>query len=365
MLRHTYNACSQCHADPSGGGLLTRYGRAQGEILMRTQYGENADGEPGRAADFLFGVVKLPEEGLLLGGGVRTAYMYAHASGNSDRRFILMQADLYGQVSINRFRANASIGWGHEGAYAAAITHGTRDNLVSRVHWVGVDLGENQEFLLRAGRMNLPYGIRSVEHTMWIRTTSKTDLNAAQQHGVALSYNSEAWRAEIMAIAGNYQLNPDAFRERGGVGYLEYLLAERMAVGVSSLATYAKRHLLTKQPIVRQAHGVFARYAPITPLVLLAEADLLVDTSESNTEWGTAAMAQADYELIQGLHLIPTFELRKHTQDVNPALGAWFSVDWFFAPHTDLRVDVIYQNLDYGSGRTDAIALLGQLHFYL
>ena len=35
MIREGYATCAECHLDPSGGGLLTDYGRAQSEILMR------------------------------------------------------------------------------------------------------------------------------------------------------------------------------------------------------------------------------------------------------------------------------------------------------------------------------------------
>src|SRR5690348_5745616 len=56
MIRHSYTSCQPCHADPSGEGLLTQYGRAQSEILLSTRYGRAADREPGRAKDFLFGV---------------------------------------------------------------------------------------------------------------------------------------------------------------------------------------------------------------------------------------------------------------------------------------------------------------------
>ena len=39
MMRHNYFGCGNCHADPSGGGLLTAYGRAQGDLLLRMRYG--------------------------------------------------------------------------------------------------------------------------------------------------------------------------------------------------------------------------------------------------------------------------------------------------------------------------------------
>src|ERR1035437_5638645 len=76
MIRHDYTSCAQCHADPSGGGLLTQYGRAQSEILLQTHYGKQGeDEEPGKVGEFLFGVLPLPPERLLLGGDYRGMYM--------------------------------------------------------------------------------------------------------------------------------------------------------------------------------------------------------------------------------------------------------------------------------------------------
>src|SRR5215472_1180424 len=74
IIRHEYSACIPCHADPSGGGLLTEYGRAQSEILLRTPYTKATD-DPGKLGDFLFGAFTLPDA-LLLGGDAREAYLY-------------------------------------------------------------------------------------------------------------------------------------------------------------------------------------------------------------------------------------------------------------------------------------------------
>ena len=42
MIRHDYTGCATCHVDPSGGGVLTAYGSAQGDMLLRTRYGARA-----------------------------------------------------------------------------------------------------------------------------------------------------------------------------------------------------------------------------------------------------------------------------------------------------------------------------------
>src|ERR671910_1173384 len=41
MIRHGYAGCVTCHADPSGGELLTPYGRVQGDLVLRMRYGKD------------------------------------------------------------------------------------------------------------------------------------------------------------------------------------------------------------------------------------------------------------------------------------------------------------------------------------
>jgi hypothetical protein len=71
-----------------------------------------------------------------------------------------MQADLAVGAMVDRFRASVSLGYVHEGALAASVTHGEEDRLISRQHWAGFVFGESDAFMLRAGRMNLPFGLR-------------------------------------------------------------------------------------------------------------------------------------------------------------------------------------------------------------
>ena len=44
MIHHGYTNCAQCHVDPSGGGVLTDYGRAQGEILRIAERASAGEG---------------------------------------------------------------------------------------------------------------------------------------------------------------------------------------------------------------------------------------------------------------------------------------------------------------------------------
>jgi hypothetical protein len=221
---------------------------------------------------------------------------------------------------------------------------------------------------VRVGRLNLPFGIRIPEHTMWVREDTRTDRESDQQHGAAIAYNTDIAHAEGMLILGNYQVNPDEVRERGYSFFFEVTAASRAAIGVSSLYTYAKRDRITLEGnVARGAHGAYTRLAIADPFALLGEMDLITN---SKTKLGYVGFLQGDYEVVQGLHAMLTGELHDRGYPKNgkqdniavapglgqPELGIWGSVGWFFLPHLDLRVDAIK--------RSD-FTLLTQLHGFL
>jgi hypothetical protein len=376
MIRHGYTGCTPCHSDPSGGaGVLTEYGRAQSDLLLRMRYGESSDsGEADRTAAFLGGIlVPLPEQ-LRLGGDFREAYFSNQvANAPVQQEFITMRADLTADVKIGRFRAAGNIGYAPQGDLPASLTTAPDDNLISREHWLGVELDDDGALLLRAGRMALPFGIRMIEHTLWARALTRTDIDDTQEYGVGLSLSEEKFRAEVMGIAGNFQVRPDEFRERGYSGYAEYAPMTSLAFGVSSLFTRATRDIVYGVTDYRYANGAFARYAPVQPLVLLAEFDSVYQSLTWNGHrGGYAGFIQADYEPAQGFHVMLTGETMNSGAAGEPAsFDGWLSGVWFFLPHMDLRMDAIYSLLgtppSTGSpaGRTSVTTWLAQFHVFL
>lgn len=368
MIRYGYNNCASCHADPSGGGLLTEYGRAQSDLILRSHYDGNGDDElrePHPSYRFLAGAVD-PPDAMLLGGSYRGLYVDTKAGEFEDARYVHMQADLQAQMALDRFVVNGSVGYAHEGARPAAVTHGDDKNIVSRTHWVGYKLGEAESWMVRGGRMNLPFGIRSIEHTLWARRDTRTDTNTAQQHGVAISYQGGEFRGEVMGIAGNFQVNPDRYRERGYSGFVEWAAAPSFAIGASSLLAHAEADTVTNRELLRGAHGAFVRYQLIRPLVVLGEIDLLMTKldapSDSDMKLGHVAMLQLDFEPLQGVHVMATGETSNQGQGVGTSTGAWMSAAWFFMPHADMRLDFVQQSI---ATRADAVSVrtvLAQIH---
>jgi|CZKU01.1.fsa_nt_gi hypothetical protein len=371
MIRHGYTGCTPCHTDPSGGaGVLTEYGRAQSDLLLRMRYGQTSEsGEADKTSGFLAGLVPLPEQ-VRLGGDFREAFLSNQVESSPvQQQFITMRADLTADIKLGRFRAAGNIGYAPEGDLPVSLTRASTKNLISREHWLGAELDEDGAWLLRAGKLALPFGIRMIEHTLWARTLTRTDFDATQQYGVALAFSQDKVRAEAMGIAGNFQMRPDDFRERGYSAYVEYAPATTLAVGASSSFTRATRDIQYGVTDYRYANGVFVRYAPVQPLVLLAEADSVYQSLTWNGHrGGYAAFAQADYEPAQGFHVMLTGEVLNGGAAQEPAsFDGWLSAVWFFLPHMDLRFDGIYSSIGAAGApaNTGVTTWLAQFHVFL
>lgn len=365
MIRHHYSDCSVCHVDPSGSGPLTEYGRALGDVVLRTRSEEDGAVKP--TAGFLLGAVKTPEW-FDLGGDLRLLWLRTKASGSKlTDRVIWMQLDGEATVDFSNFIASGSLGYAPDGALGAALTRGTDNNLVSRQHWLGYR-NEAGSFLVRLGRMNLPFGIRTVEHTLGVRELTRTNINDQQQYGAALALSGGNLRGELMAIAGNFQLRPDAYRERGYSAYVEWSPVERLALGASSLITHSQRDTMKLKETWHHAHGVFARWVPNwDPLVLQAEWDYVLTSSrEELHRKGHVAFVQADLEFEQGMHFLLTGE--GNQVGARPRFwtwAGWASYAWFFAPHADVRLDVMHESIGSSFGRLGITSLMLQGHVFL
>ena len=373
MIQHGYTNCSGCHVDPSGWGLLTEYGRGQDQIVIPTLWGKKQeDLEP--FTGIMYGAVPLPSW-LNVGLSLRGAVLSTTNSGTTTWRDILMIADLRAGVTAGPFLASVSFGYVPTGATLAAVTNQQRDNLVSREHWLGLRFDDNRLYLL-GGRMNLPFGLRNVEHNAFVRSSTLTDTNSSQQYGGQVVWDAPGIRAALMGIAGNLLLRDPAYREYGYSGYVEGAFSNSFTLGLSSLVTHADLALaqfanpaLGPDPFFgasnswRQAHGLFSRWHVGGPWVVLAEANLLVQTADNvATDWGGVGFLQADWEAIQGLHLIFTGEALRQRY-VN-SYGAWFSVSWFFFTYCEARIDVTFNEYGLaGGGHLPSLGILGQLHF--
>lgn len=367
MIKHGFSKCGSCHTDPSGGETLTRMGRVESEHLLSS--GGNGFEVPSKSAQFLWGAIEEPEN-IRLGGSYRHMFLYTAPVPTvpSTFRQFPMQLDLYGSGTFGSFVVGASLGVAR-GIEGATHVRGAQLNqeagegfiLLSRTHYLGLWLTE--EALLRVGRLNLPFGVRIPEHVMWARESTRTDRESDQQHGASLAYQRGRWRTEAMIVIGNFQINPDRYRERGIAASLEYLFSPKLALGASALVTRAQEDAFTRvENSVRYVYGINGRYGLSSSLSLLGEFDLL---HEQGRDRGYTGFVQADYEPWRGLHFMVTGEVLDQgllqdgdTLAVRGAgaarYGSWISIAWFPAPHFDLRIDGVMRQDDVFHGQAQA-----------
>lgn len=378
MIRHDYTGCGVCHADPSGGGLLTDYGRAQSVLLMQMNYGSPFTGDeaPGYSK-FAFGAVPLPDW-LLAQVTFRGAEFWVTQTTpgtngspsitTSDNQFLMMLLDARAELKLGIFRAGGSLGWGTSNYTAAAVllsnAAGT-EQLLARDYWVGLQLDDS--LLLRLGRINLPFGLRNVEHTAWVRNNTQTDINVSQQSGFSVAFDNGHVRSEVLAILGNLNTTPDAYRQRGFSGLVEVPVAERASVGFSALLTRAELSTSFPSPTLRQVYAVFSRWAPIEPVVVMVEGDVFLNNALGTgaLQTNAATWLQVDWEPIQGIHFAPAVETLNSYGVNGTGVGTWMTVDWFCLPHTDIRLDGVYRYLPSTTVGSNSFSFLIQLHTYL
>jgi hypothetical protein len=364
MIRHGFAECGGCHVDPMGGETLTGMGRVMGESLLAQHWAEPL---PTDRAKLAFGVTE-PDD-VRLGGSLRVLSV---SNLETDQTAIFpMQADAYGAAFWRRFSLGLSLGLArasrhYEHSSKARVlgdVEGEGVLLVSRNHWVGYSPIDN--LVLRVGRLNLPFGLRIPEHTAWIRSETSTDRESDQLDGAAIAFSRGPFRGELLVSVGNLQAWEPAFQQRGYSAYAELLVLRRLAVGASSMVLRAPRELeVDHGPVWRHAHGLTLRHSPWTPVVLLAEANVLKNTGAG---WGYVGMVTLDVEPVRGVHLSLAREwLDRGEPDVGgPASGrgqsregTWWTLDWFFAPHLEARIDFVQR-----AQRADMI--LAQLHLFL
>ena len=371
MIRHGYANCGGCHTDPSGADLLTTYGRAQSEVLLSSRWGKSTDEDVSKFSGSLFGLLPA-NEAFDAGGWLRNGYYWAEATptngpSSTDNRFLQMRAELAARATFARVVLYGTIGAANADASQVypevLVTDGPGWNVVSREYWAGYQTTDST--LLRVGRMNLPFGLRIPEHTAFVRAYTRTDYNQSQDDGASFAYSGDTLRGEVMAVAGNYQLGPDAYRDRGYAGYVNWHLAELWSAGLSSSVLHAETDILLGKEATRQAHGLFVRGALKEQIAVMAEADVLVTTLAGQpTRAGAVGFAQLDLEPWQGIHAIAIGEfLQAPEAGATLQTRGWLGAAWFPISHLDVRLDGIFQP---ASGITpESFTLLGQLNVYL
>jgi hypothetical protein len=177
--------CTSCHYSPTGGGLLTAYGRLQSRQVLSTTDGDSEK--------FLWGALGNSLGPVDLGIDVRPSHLRVSFPGGSDSRGLLMNADLIGAVQGK--------GWTFYGEVGRRPESSGGD-VYSYEYWGGKQL--TTAWGVRGGRFFPAYGIRFADHTSLNRVGLGFD-KYDQVFGVEVSHTTAKSLVQVSAGPGRAQ----------------------------------------------------------------------------------------------------------------------------------------------------------------
>ncbi len=338
LARHGYVNCTACHVSPSGGGVLTPYGRGISADLLSTW---SQEGE----ADFLYSAVKSPKW-LDLGGDVRSVEIYRNTPQVSDSRFLFMQGDLEAAATYKSFIADFSLGY-----YMSEIQ--------TRRFFLGYR--PIDEFSLRFGKFRQAYGLMDPNHTTAIHRGLGWD-EGTETYNLETAWLGENWNAYLTLNFGPE--NSDRLliqdKEKGAAFRLSVPFFDRYQAGISYF------HGISELAD-RDVFGPFGILGFTKQFFLLTEFDFQATHGSSfpNTS-GIVTWNKLDYEFIQGLHAYLTYELRRLSFDNSGAQSSAWGVGSQFFPRPHFEADLLWQVQSkpaFPGSDLDYVTLL--LHFYI
>ncbi len=337
--------CQECHVSPGGGGLLDDYGRLEaGDTISRGGDGALLHGRWS------------PPGWLVLGGDLRGAGLIKRRGDELEPAVFPMQVEL----------AAAARGRGLTLYLAAGIRGGARDpqpplveRLASREHYV---MYERDAIYVRAGRFFPVFGIRSQDHTAYVRRFLGFGT-LEEPYGLAAGWSGGPWEAH----AHGYVPRPIAFLGAGpkdkGLAVMaeRRLLEETAAIGLQARMTTsaADRRVL--------AGVVGKRWFERAGLLVLAEIDVqhqMVKSTESS-RWQLASYLGVTQTLSRGLLLGGGLHRWQPDLGLRSSRDA-FELDLQYFPRAHLEVHLLGRASAQGNDLDGPgfLSLL-QLHYYL
>jgi hypothetical protein len=346
FLSRQYARCTNCHFSPTGGGLLTPYGRALSREELSSFGRSNGSGEPGREHEFLFGLLPdtLP---VSLGIELRPSRLDVDSDGFESTRNLLMNADLTAAMRLDRWTLYAQIG---------RQPRGDDPRVASFEHWVSYESGRGLGF--RVGRFLPAYGVKLADHTSLNRASVGLDNND-QVYAVELSFNGSRHLVQASVGPGRADsVDDDAERAFTVSGRWQFDLRPRVALVTSGLY----RGSSERSP-ASGAAGLAVGIAPTSRLTVWTQADARFREGVEGDP-GFTFLAQASLEAYRGLWLFVSPQLLTEVGDASAGVFR-LNVGLDILPRTHWNVVLsFYRDRDRRTDRTTT-TLLAQLHLYL
>lgn len=348
QLTTANNRCSVCHIAPAGGGLINEYGRSEAGDTI-SQFGGNGA--------FLYGVYEEPSW-LKLGVDLRGAALAKDNSTNPEYVLFPMQGDTYIYL-----RGGAISLYGTVGPRAQIReTDAIADRFGSREYWL-MWRPKTTGWYARAGRFFAPFGLRSQDHTTYVR-------RYLGQHSWEETYN-----LSVGKVADESELHITAFTP------VPYEIMGNGPRASGGTILYEKRAMEDKAVIGAQIKGAVAEtdrtylvggigkyYAESAKMLFMGELDLALQDFDATgpSRPQLAAYLSANYMPATGFMFGAVLERFDEDLSVKDLArdAASLTLQYFPLAHWELMLigKLEFQGAEYGDPRPLGMF---QLHYYL
>jgi hypothetical protein len=349
FLSKQYTRCTTCHVSPTGGALLSAYGRALSHRELSTTGAPAAAGDvepkPGEES-FLWNALGEALGPVQMGVNLRPSHLRYDFAGFSSDRNLLMTADVQAAVRVSDWVLFGQIGRELE---EDGFT------LDSSEYWAGWQPEEGVGF--RGGRFLPAYGVRFADHTSYNRSF----LGLAQYDqmlGVEVSHSRGRYLTQVAAGGRAEPLFDDDGREA-------FMATGRVQADLGARTTLVGSALVRGESDVEPRHGaagVAVGYAPTSRLTTWTQVDGVFREGTGSTSY--VLTNETSFEVYRGIWAVVTPQARVGGGAAVPDVLR-FGVGGVFLPRTHFNVNVhYYRDRNRTSEITTRIVLL-QLHLYL
>lgn len=280
-VRHGYFSCTACHVSPSGGGVLTPYGRSLSSELMST-WGTT------KTSGFMF---SNPEDESKLQWlrsqlFLRAVQTYRDTAKVEKAQFIPMQADLEIGADTEKFAIISTFG------YRANDDSKNLKEFFSRSHYVLYRFTE--QLIGRAGKFMQSFGLNGPDHI------------SATRRGLSWDQGSESYNLEMNSLGDNFNHtltlisnSPEekAVKKDQGISInSSYFWREKSRLGMSAFQG-------RQSDFERTVFGPYLTLSLSEKFYLNSEVFFQDKTAKATSvhEKGYATFSRLSYEAIKGL----------------------------------------------------------------
>jgi hypothetical protein len=313
MVRKGYQSCVTCHVSPSGGGVLTDYGREIFKDVLSTWSRENEH-------QLLHGLVNQPEF-LKIGGDIRRVQSYVNTPASKTGRWFLMQANVEAALVVDRYTLAASADYDIQNPDVRGD-----DKWTSLKHYLMVQV--NDYVSLRAGKFQKNFGLGIPDHTTQIRRGIGFD-EGSETYNAELNYIAEKYSYSVTYVGGRPD-DDDVVSDKGIAFGGSYYLGTSNRIGGSFFQG------TSSEDTSKRIYGPNWALSYDKTWYWLGEADLVqIKPKGSEDSSGFVTYNRIGYELFKGFDVYGIHELKKNDFDAKylDFVGYGPGFQWSPRPH--------------------------------